>query len=307
VGVKITMTKHHGSGNDFLVLLAPDATTTLRSEEVAAICDRRRGFGADGLIIGRPGVDGAQLNMTLTNADGSFAEMSGNGIRCLVQAAVAAGLVEEGVVTVDTAAGRRQVEFEDLGSGLGQAEVDMGPARVTAELPIDLPPVSLAERGTVSMACAVNVGNPHVVILATGGIDLETVGPRMERAVEGGANIEVVRSLPTVPNAGNVGDVGKPESANDTPCIDIDVWERGVGITESCGTGACAAAAAVRSWGMTSTTVDVRSGGGILQVRFASDSVRLKGPARMVGEVMMDLDVLGGLVAERSGEVVAVL
>ncbi|MGO9343911.1 MAG: diaminopimelate epimerase [Acidimicrobiales bacterium] len=296
MGATIRMTKHHGSGNDFLVLLAPDSATTLRSQEVAALCDRRRGFGADGLIIGRPGPDGAQLNMALTNADGSFAEMSGNGIRCLVQAAVAAGLVEQGVVTVDTAAGRRQVEFEDLGSGLGRAEVDMGPARVTANLPVDRPPVSFAGAGAVSMACAVNVGNPHVVLLATGDIDLETVGPRMERAVEGGANIEVLRNIDNI------------EPRDDgTPCIDIEVWERGVGITESCGTGACAAATAARSWGMTSPTVDVRSGGGILQVRFANDIVMLKGPARMVGEVMVDLDVLGGLVAERSGEVVAVL
>ncbi len=124
-------------------------------------------------------------------------------------------------------------------------------------------------------------------------IDLEAVGPLMERAVEGGANIEVVRNMDAV--------------ADRTPRIDIDVWERGVGITESCGTGACAAATAARSWGMTSQTVQVRSGGGALQVRFADASVMLKGPARMVGEVMVDLDVLGGLVAERSGEVVAVL
>jgi diaminopimelate epimerase len=299
VGATIRMTKHHGSGNDFLVLLAPDAATTLRPDEVAALCDRRRGFGADGLIIGHPGSDGAQLKMTLTNADGSFAEMSGNGIRCLVQAAVVAGLVEQGAVEVDTASGRRQVEFEDLGSGLGQAEVDMGAALVTA-LPVDAPPVSLAGRGSVSMASGVNVGNPHVVLLGTGTgtgtgslIDLETVGPLLEHAVEGGANIEVVRNMDPV--------------GGDTPLIDIDVWERGVGITESCGTGACAAASAARSWGMTSPTVEVRSGGGVLQVRFAGDSVMLKGPARMVGEVMVDLDVLGGLVAERSGEVVAVL
>ena len=78
--------------------------------------------------MGRPGSDGADLQMLLTNADGSFAEMSGNGIRCLVQAAVAAAMVKEGTVDVDTGAGRRQVEYRDLGSGLGLADVDMGPA-----------------------------------------------------------------------------------------------------------------------------------------------------------------------------------
>jgi diaminopimelate epimerase len=144
------------------------------------------------------------------------------------------------------------------------------------------------------MACEVNVGNPHVVLLAgERPIDLQTVGPIMEHAVEGGANIEVVASGPSV-------DGGAAR-------IDIDVWERGVGITESCGTGACAAAAAARSWDIAADAVDVRSGGGILRVRFTDSSVMLAGPARMVGEVMVDLDVLRGLVAERSGDVVSVL
>lgn len=301
----IRLTKHHGSGNDFLVLLAVGEHMKLEPEEIAALCDRRRGFGADGLIVGRllggedggaagrSGDDRVDLQMDLTNADGSFAEMSGNGIRCLVQAAVAAGVVEPGTVNVDTAGGLRHVEFKDFGSGLGFAEVDMGPARVTG-LPVDRPPVSLAGGGAVTMACEVNVGNPHVVLLAgERPIDLQTVGPIMEHAVEGGANIEVVASGPSV-------DGGAAR-------IDIDVWERGVGITESCGTGACAAAAAARSWDIAADAVDVRSGGGILRVRFTDSSVMLAGPARMVGEVMVDLDVLRGLVAERSGDVVSVL
>ena len=136
------------------MLLTPDAGMKLGPDEVAALCDRRRGFGADGLIVGRRGSDGAALQMELTNADGSFAEMSGNGIRCLVQAAVASAMVDEGFVDVDTACGRRQVEYKDLGGGAGYAEVDMGPVQVTADLALDLPPVSLAEAGTVKRACA---------------------------------------------------------------------------------------------------------------------------------------------------------
>ena len=80
-----------------------------------------------------------------------------------------------------------------------------------------------------------------------------------------------------------------------------------MGITESCGTGACAAAAAARTWGLASETVDVRSSGGVLRVRIGPTNVMLAGPARMVGAVMVDLEVLRGLVAERSEEVVAVL
>ncbi len=290
----IRLTKHHGSGNDFLVLLAQDETVKLEPDDVAALCDRRRGFGADGLIVGRHGRDGGDLQMDLTNADGSFAEMSGNGIRCLVQAAVAMGLVRQGVVDVDTAAGRRQVEYTELGPGRGYAEVDMGPVRVSPDLPLDEPPVSFAGVGAVTRACSANVGNPHVVLLAPDRrIELRSVGPLMEHAVEGGANIEVVQA------------VEPPVGA--TTAIDIEVWERGVGMTESCGTGACAAAAAARSWGMASDTVEVRSGGGVLRVRFEPESVILGGPVRMVGDVLVDLEVLRGLVAERDEEVVAAL
>src|SRR5579862_2375002 len=107
----LRLTKHHGAGNDFLVLLDAEERWPLGAAEVAALCDRRRGVGADGVLRGVPGRDGAALRMALRNADGSTAEMSGNGIRCLVQAAVAAGWAAAGDVEVDTDAGRRTVAF----------------------------------------------------------------------------------------------------------------------------------------------------------------------------------------------------
>jgi diaminopimelate epimerase len=87
----------------------------------------------------------------------------------------------------------------------------------------------------------------------------------------------------------------------------MEVWERGVGITESCGTGACAAAAAARSWGLVGDDVDVRTPGGALQVKIGSGGAMLCGPARMIGELTVDSHLLSGLVAERRDEVVAAL
>ena len=287
-GARICLTKHHGSGNDFLVAIQP-VGDVLGPEEVSALCDRRRGFGADGLIVGTQGSHGADLEMLLRNADGSIAEMSGNGIRCLVQAAVAAGMVSPGTVLVDTGAGRRTVDYHQVAEGLGYAEVDMGPVVVGEDLALDEPPAVLAGPGRVSRACAVGVGNPHIVMLGVdGGPDASAVGPVIESAVDGGVNIEVIR-------------------AYDGTTIDMEVWERGVGVTESCGTGACAAAAAGRSGGLVGDEVDVRTPGGALQVKLGPGGATLCGPARMIGELTVDGHLLSGLVAERREEVVAAL
>lgn len=304
-------TKHHGCGNDFLVTLQTVQTTPLGADEVRALCDRHRGVGADGLIVGTPGSDGADLEMLLRNADGSNAEMSGNGIRCLVQAAVAAGMTNEGPVVVDTGAGRRRVEYRVVAEGLGYAEVDMGAVLVGEDLPLGQVPVVLAGPSMVARACAVNVGNPHLVLLAANhGPDLSAVGPMIESAVVGGVNVEVVR-------------------VRNGTALDIEVWERGVGMTESCGTGACAAAGAAISWGLVGDRLDperdgpardgqdkdrqdkdgieVRSGGGALRVKLGPRSATLCGPARLVGEFTVKRDLLSGLVAERRDEVVAAL
>jgi diaminopimelate epimerase len=304
-------TKHHGSGNDFLVFLQTGANAEendLRADEVRALCDRHRGVGADGLIEGRQGSDGADLEMILRNADGSTAEMSGNGIRCLVQAAVAAGRNGAGTVVVDTGAGRRNVEYREISDGLGYAEVDMGPVLVGEDLLLEdlllgQASAAFAGAGTVSRACAVNVGNPHVVLLAADsgpdahviGPDVSVIGPMIDGAVDGGVNVEVLR-------------------VRDATSIDIEVWERGVGINESCGTGACAAAVAAMSWGLLGDHVDVRrdgvevrSGGGALRVKLGLKSVTLCGPARLIGHFTIDRGLLSALVAERRDEVVAAL
>ena len=130
----IPLTKHHGAGNDFLVLVDPDDRRPVAPELVRALCDRRFGVGADGLLRVLAGRDGTDLAMELHNADGSPAEMSGNGIRCLAQAAVDAGLVAPPSFTVWTEAGVRTLEYETTGLGAADASVEMGKAELGPDL-----------------------------------------------------------------------------------------------------------------------------------------------------------------------------
>ncbi|HEX9993425.1 MAG TPA: diaminopimelate epimerase [Acidimicrobiales bacterium] len=241
------VTKHHGLGNDFLVLLDPAGAAGAGPDLARALCDRHTGVGADGLLLGTRGDDTADLGMTLWNADGSVAEMSGNGIRCLVQAALAAGLVDGPVVEVATMAGLRRVEVKPGPDDRTiEATVDMGEARVV--------------RSTARQA-EVDVGNPHLVVLDPDGLaDLAELGP-----AHPDVNVEVIR--PALDGA-----------------VDLRVWERGVGPTEACGTGAVAAAVAAHRWGLVGDRVVVRMPGGAAEVGLG-DTATLTGPATFVAAV----------------------
>src|SRR5262245_34162690 len=175
------LTKHHGLGNDFLVLLDHDGTSLVSPEVAAALCDRRTGIGADGFMRATPGGAGAQLTMELVNADGSGAEMSGNGIRCLAQAAFLAGMAEPPALTISTDAGLRTVHLVSrLGPRQHRMSVEMGQAKVVGQEPewVD---------GEVLDAVRVDVGNPHLV-LRWGGAQLPhrdeliAIGSRIDRA-----------------------------------------------------------------------------------------------------------------------------
>lgn len=237
------LTKHHGLGNDFLVLLDADGTQPIDEDIAVAVCDRHRGVGADGLIrvTTVTGEDGApRFAMELRNEDGSRAEMSGNGISCLGQAVVRAGLAADGVVEVDTDAGPRTVTVvETEAPHRHRMRVAMGTARLDDELPewVD-------ER--ILRAVHVDMGNPHVVLHiadATDIPDLVEIGERINGATPGGTNVELV-----VP-----GDPGE---------VRMLVYERGVGPTQACGTGAVAAAAAAHAWELAPSTVIVHQPGG---------------------------------------------
>ncbi len=266
----LRMSKHHGAGNDFLVVLDMDDELTLSASLVTALCDRRCGLGADGVLRIGPGV-GSDLSMELRNADGGVAEMSGNGIRCVAQAAVDAGVVEAPSFTVATGAGVRTVEYRSVAPGTGWASVDMGLATLGAH------EVSLVGQGP---ARRVDVGNPHLVVLHEDpdALDVGSLGSRISAAVPGGLNVEFVA----------IGARGE---------LVMRVWERGVGETRACGTGSVAAAAAARAWGLTGSTVSVRNPGGVLEVvlgegtrgdESSGSAARLAGPTHKVADITLD-------------------
>jgi diaminopimelate epimerase len=259
--------KHEGAGNDFLVVLDPDDSIRFSVAQVRLLADRRRGIGADGIIRVAPGREGCDLSMQLHNADGGEAEMSGNGIRCLAQAAVDAGWVRPPQFTVATAAGVRTVDYAaGPTDGWASARVDMGPARLGPDQPQEF-----GDR----RARTVDVGNPHLVLLGpdTASVEVAELGPKLQAAFSGGVNVEWI----TVLSDGR-GDF-----------LDFRVWERGAGETLACGTGSVAAAAAARSWGAVGDgVVRVRNPGGVLEVTLGADddaTTHLAGPVRRVADI----------------------
>jgi len=274
----LRLAKHHGAGNDFLVLLDPDGNRPLSGSEARALCDRHRGVGADGVLRATrpdPSQTQAVLCMELRNADGSPAEMSGNGIRCFVQAAVRAGWVEPGLVPVATVAGLRTVDYRESATpGLAHAAVAMGEAALGPEEPVAAVPGARVAR-------FVDLGNPHLVVLGEPVDDavVAALGPALSRRHGAGANVEFVWA------GGLPGD------------LRLRVWERGVGETQACGTGACAAVAAAASWGLVADRATVHSPGGVLEVTLSGDGIVLAGPTQHVADVVVAEDELAAMAA----------
>ncbi len=261
--------KHEGAGNDFLVVLDPDDAVRLSVAQVRLLANRRRGIGADGIIRVGPGRDGCDLSMQLHNADGGEAEMSGNGIRCLAQAAVDAGMVAPPRFTVATAGGPRTVEYRSgPAPGFATARVDMGPARLGPDQPQEFDD---------RRARTVDVGNPHLVLLGpdTAAVDVAELGPKLQASFTGGINIEWITVVDDEAGA----------------LLDFRVWERGVGETLACGTGSVAAAAAARSWDLVPDdgAIRVRNPGGLLEVTLGAEgeTTYLAGPVRKVADVII--------------------
>jgi diaminopimelate epimerase len=208
--------------------------------------------------------------MRLQNADGGDAEMSGNGIRCLAWVATRAGLGTARELVVETAAGPRVVIMTRDGSGdVIAADVDMGPVTLGDE------DVCVTVDGVEYWGDTANVGNPHLVCFVRDPelVPVTSHGPRIELDARfpNRTNVEFVRVHPP--------DV-----------ISMRVWERGVGETLSCGTGACAAAAVAHNRGVIDERVRVRVPGGELQVTLGK-TVRLGGPVVHVFDVDIDVPV----------------
>ena len=248
--------KGHGTRNDFVVLPDLDDSLTLTDADVQALCDRRSGIGADGIlrVVRR---DGGWF-MDYRNADGSIAEMCGNGIRVFGRYLVDHALADPGRVLVDTRAGLKKLDVP----AAGDITVGMGE-------PQRLPDAKVMLGGAWHPAAGWSMGNPHLVVLdaESAGLDL-TQAPAIDPAgsYPDGVNVEVV-------------EVTGPRS------LRMRVHERGVGETQSCGTGACAAAVAVMAVREERAEYDVDLPGGRLRVKWCDGGqVLLTGPAVIVAE-----------------------
>ncbi|MFC0531155.1 diaminopimelate epimerase [Phytohabitans kaempferiae] len=262
--------KGHGTGNDFVVL--PEGTPEITPEFVAALCDRRRGIGGDGVLrVARSSLSGVDWFMDYRNADGSLAEMCGNGVRVFARYLATAGLAA-GTVPIETRAGVVRAVIGDE-----TISVDMGLPKVYGD--------SSARVGGLELpGVAVDCGNPHLVCALPASVPLESLDLHVapghdEEFYPAGVNVEFF-----VP-------VGSGAAA-DGPHVRMRVHERGSGETLSCGTGAVAVAAvALAGAGRDAGVVTVDVPGGRLTVTFDGAECHLVGPAVIVasGELTAEL------------------
>lgn len=269
--------KMHGLGNDFILVERADLTGEIDLEGLALrLCNRHFGIGADGLIIVDRS-DWADVKMRIYNADGSEAEMCGNGVRCFAKYVYEKGIVEKNPINVETLAGIVVLQLEMEKERVTGVCVDMGEPRLDRrEIPMlgEAGPV-IGEPLTVGKRqfsiTAVSMGNPHCVIF-TDNLEVEDLS-------ELGKEIE---NHPLFPKKTNVefAQILNPRE------IVMKVWERGVGETLACGTGACAVAVAANLNGLTERSVIVSLPGGKLNINWneRDNHVYMTGPAEKVFE-----------------------
>ena len=271
-------TKLHGAGNDFLIVDGHERERDW-GKLASRICDRHFGVGADGLLVALPS-EAADLRMRLFNADGSEAEVSGNGLRCFVKFAVERGLaaLDGGAMTVETLAGVLRAEATVEAGQVELVRLNMGrPRFAPQEIPVAIeaePPLtglSLDVNGqTLSVTC-LSMGNPHAVLFSEQPVaeyPLEAIGPKVEvhPLFPQRVNFEVARVL-----------------SRDR--IETRVWERGVGLTLACGSGASAVLVAARLQKLVDDRVEVEQPGGTLTLEWdGQGEVYLTGPAEEVFE-----------------------
>lgn len=263
--------KAHGLGNAFVLVAAEDAPPE-RARWARRLCARHIGIGADGVVLYALAEDG--VSMRLINADGSDAEISGNGLRCLAAYATAKAWRPPRHV-VHTVAGPRPVEVESLEPGRFRVVAELGsPLLASIEVPVALdPPRSqvvghpLDVRGRTLRVTATSLGNPHCAVFLDDTVvddaELRSLGPAIE-------------THPFFPRKTNVEFVTVKSRGE----LRVRFWERGVGVTRSSGTGAASAAVAAILNGRTDRRVKVACDGGVLDVEWPE-----AGPVRQVGEV----------------------
>lgn len=265
-GASVSFEKWEGLGNDFAVVEAGALDPT--PDLVRRLCDRRFGIGADGILL----VDREHPRMTVYNADGSRPEMCGNGLRCVAAYLTASGAPDQTPeetheIAVATDAGHRDCLIYMDREGRFEVSVEMGVARRTPDLVVHLD-------GREHRFAAIDMGNPHAITFERyDEAAIDSIGPRVATAPAGGVNVEFCR-------------LGLGEARDPTSRIEVTVWERGVGRTLACGTGACAVAAAACDEGIAAFDEPLRIAlpGGELTITVAKGSraVRMRGPARRV-------------------------
>jgi len=277
-------TKMQGASNDFVMVDARKIEHDW-SQLAKAICDRHRGVGCDSLILLLPSKK-ADFKMRIFNADGSEAETCGNGLRCLARYILEKGLINPNIkeFNIETKAIVNQIKVERKSSSIVRIQVSMGQPKLSAaEIPTNLKPGKdvIDTNGMLSYKVNLNntdmtlnlvsMGNPHVVHFTSEPVaqfPLSVIGPRVE-------------NLPVFPNRINF-EVAQVIDSNQ---IEARVWERGVGETLACGSGACAITVAAKLLGYANSKVDIKLPGGVLNVEWDGNrEVMLGGPAETVFE-----------------------
>jgi len=279
----MNFTKMQGAGNDFMLVETTDMQRDW-SQMAIAICDRHFGVGADGLLLVLPSTT-ADFEMHVFNSDGSEAEACGNGLRCLVRYVLEKGLIRVGArqMLVETVSGTRKVNLHKITDEITKIQVSMGEPKFGAkDIPVVIEPgegnildikqminypVTVEDREL--LLNFVSIGNPHVIYFwqhPVADFPLSQLGPKIEqhRIFPEGVNFEVARVV-------------------SRQRIEARVWERGVGETLACGSGACAIAVIAQRHGYVGSKVDIKLPGGILDVEWDGvGEVFLNGPAEVV-------------------------
>lgn len=273
-------TKMHGLGNDYVYVNCFEEQVNNPVKCARFVSDRHKGIGADGLILIEPS-EKADFKMRIFNADGSVAEMCGNGIRCVGKYVYDHGMTEKKVLTIETLSGIRKLELHMKDSQIEAVTVDMGiPILEADKIPVISSNTKVINETIIVnhldyRMTAVSMGNPHAVIFVRNvkGVDLNYLGPSLEYhgRFPNRVNVEFVQII-------------------DRNTIQVRVWERGAGETLACGTGACAAVVAAVLNNLTEREVEVKLLGGVLCVKWAkSDNVvYMTGPAETVFEGEID-------------------
>jgi diaminopimelate epimerase len=278
----MNFTKVQGAGNDFILVEADEAQRDW-SQLAVDMCNRHFGVGADGLLLVLPS-EVADFKMRVFDPDGSEARACGNGLRCLVKYALGKGLISAAThqMLVETISGIRKVELQGTGSQVVNIKVGMGEPKFRAS---DIPAVIEQGKDLVNIKSMssypvtvedtdllldlISMGNPHAVYFwqrPVSDFPLSRLGPKVEH-------------LPIFPDRVNF-EVARVISRN---LIEARVWERGVGETLACGSGACAITVAAQLYGYIDNKVDIKLPGGILGVEWdGAGEVYLSGPAEIV-------------------------